>query len=290
MIKTLVGFALTTVWASLLNAAVLLPQAVQAWDIYAAKAESQMRERSRGARPFLWGDESSDRRRSLASGQVVIAPAIKNGLQAAPNGLIHHWIGAIFIPKATLADLLRVVDAYACYKEFYRPYVAESRLVGASGASQEFLMIFQHRALLTNIAFEARYESREFRLSPTRGYSIASANRVQEIEAYGRAGERRLPPGTGSGFVWRLNSIARYEERENGVYLELEALALTRDIPAALAWAIEPMVKRMAFNSMASTLVNTRDRVKAVLHSPENRRLVCADQSISADLRTGGGK
>ena len=290
MIKTLIGFALTTVWASFLSAAVLLPQAVQAWDSYAANAEWQMRERARGARPFLWGDESNDRKRSLASGQVVIAPAVKNGFQAVPNGLIHHWIGAIFIPNASLADLLRVVDAYPCYQEFYRPYVAESRLLGGGAGNQEFLMIFQHRALFTNIAFEARYESRHFKLSPARGYSIAGATRVQEIEAYGRAGERRLTPGTGSGFVWRLNSIARYEERDRGVYLELEALALTRDIPAALAWMIEPMVKRAAFNSLAATLEKTRDQVKALPHSQENRRSVCGGQSISADLSRGGDK
>ncbi len=290
MINTLIGFALIAAWASFLNAAALLPQAVQAWDSYTANAESQMQARLQGARPFLWGDESRDRQRSLAAGQVVIAPANKNGFQVVPNALIHHWIGAIFVPNATVTDLLPVLDAYACYKEFYRPIVAESRLLNGDAATHEYLVVFQHRALLTNIAIEARYQSREFRVAPGRGYSLASATRVQEIEGYGRAGERRLPPGTGSGYVWRLNSITRYEERDRGIYLEVEAMALTRDIPAGLAWLIEPMVKRMAFNSLAATLETTRNRVKALSHSPENRRFVCGDHSISADLRSGGGK
>jgi hypothetical protein len=290
MIKTLIGFALTAAGASLLTAATLLPKAVQAWDTYAAKAESQMQARLNGTRPFLWGDESSARKRSLDSGQVVIEPVIKNGFQAVPDGLIHHWIGAIFIRNATLTDLLRVLNAYACYKQFYRPFIAESRLLGASAASQQYLMIFQYRSLIANIAIEARYEERDFRLAPARGYTIARATQVQEIEAYGRAGERRLIPGTGSGFVWRLNSIARYEERGGGVYLEVEALALTRDIPGALRWVIEPMVKRMAFNSMAITLEKTRDRVMALPHSLENCRLESGDQPTSADLERGRGK
>jgi len=49
-----------------------------------------------------------------------------------------------------------------------------------------------------------------------------------------------LPDGTGSGYVWRLHSIARYEQREGGVDLELEAIALTRDIPASVSMVRKP--------------------------------------------------
>jgi len=37
-------------------------------------------------------------------------------------------------------------------------------------------------------------------------------------------------------------SMARLEERDGGVYLKLEALALTRNIPASVAWMVNPVV------------------------------------------------
>ena len=44
---------------------------------------------------------------------------------------------------------------------------------------------------------------------------------VREIQGYGRSDERLLPPDAGNGFVWRIRSMARFEERDGGVYLEL---------------------------------------------------------------------
>ena len=29
-----------------------------------------------------------------------------------PNGLVHHWVGVIFIPKATLSETLAVLNDY----------------------------------------------------------------------------------------------------------------------------------------------------------------------------------
>jgi len=50
-----------------------------------------------------------------------------------------------------------------------------------------------------------------------------------------QANERELPPGTGDGYLWRLYSYWRYEERDGGTWVECEAISLTRDIPRG--WA-----------------------------------------------------
>jgi hypothetical protein len=84
---------------------------------------------------------------------------------------------------------------------------------------------------------------------------------VREIEGFGHSGERLLPPDTGNGFIWRIRSIARFEERDGGVYLEMEAIALTRDIPAGLAWMVSPVVNHLSVNSLTATLRQTRDAV-----------------------------
>jgi len=43
------------------------------------------------------------------------------------------------------------------------------------------------------------------------------------------------PEGEGTGLIWR-----RFEERDGGVYVEVEAIALSRDVPASLRWLVEP--------------------------------------------------
>ena len=50
------------------------------------------------------------------------------------------------------------------------------------------------------------------------------------------------PPGTGHGFLWRMNAYWLIEPRPEGVYLECRSLSLSRSIPAGLGWLIEPFV------------------------------------------------
>ena len=72
-----------------------------------------------------------------------------------------------------------------------------------------------------------------------------------------------MEPGAPSAYLWALSSISRYEERDGGVYLELDAMALSRDIPAALRWLVDPFVRQAAVNTLIAYLKQTRDAVKA---------------------------
>jgi len=51
---------------------------------------------------------------------------------------------------------------------------------------------------------------------------------------YGQRDELRLAPDEGSGYVWRLVTFARFEERNGGLYLELEVVALSREFSGRL--------------------------------------------------------
>jgi hypothetical protein len=287
MVKALMVLALAPAFADVVSGASLRPEAVKAWEAYVSNAELRMQARASGQQPFLWADESNDRKRNVLAGEIAISPMTKTGYENTADGLIHHWVGAVFIPNSTLADLSRMFHAYECYRVYYKPFVANSKVLSSTGSQEEFMMIFQYHAFLANVAIEATYEKREFRLSGNRRYSISRTSQVREIQAYGRAGERRLPPDSGSGYVWRLETIARYEERDGGVYLELEAMALTRDIPAALRWMISPMVKRMSINSMDGTLQKTRAAVRT-LQAGEKCGL-CRSPLTSADLKASEG-
>lgn len=50
-------------------------------------------------------------------------------------------------------------------------------------------------------------------------------------------------------------------EGEGGVYFEVEAIALSRDIPAMLRLMVEPVVRRVSRNSLATALRQTQEAV-----------------------------
>ena len=245
----------------LLGAMQLQADTVKAWDEYVRSAEARLQNRTDSTRSFLWIDESPERRAQVQRGAVIVAPVVGRGTKNVPDGLIHDWIGAVFIPRATIERLSRVLHDYNRYKDIYKPGVTDSEILGCLGGNPEFSMVWQRRVLFVNAAIEGQYVARDLALGPRRGYTVADTTKVQEIENYGRANQRLLPPGEGRGFIWRLHSIARYEETDGGVYLELEAIALTRDIPASLAWLVNPIVNHLSMNSLMTTLRQTRQAV-----------------------------
>jgi hypothetical protein len=71
------------------------------------------------------------------------------------------------------------------------------------------------------------------------------------------------PPDTGYGFLWRLYSYWRFQEREDGVYVECRAVSLTRDVPFGLGWVIEPIIQKLPKESLINTLEATRQALRA---------------------------
>jgi hypothetical protein len=246
-----------------------------------------MQARVEGQGAFLWVDEAPDRRTRLQRGEVLAAPVIGRGTQIVPNGLIHDWIGAIFIPNATPARLLAVVHDFDRYKEFYKPVVVDSKVLGCTENDQRFSMVWQRRVLLVNASVQGQYEAHDFAVDERHGYSITATTRVQEIESYGHSGEHVLPPGQGNGFLWRLHSIVRYQERDGGLYLELEAIALTRDIPASLRWVVKPLVNRLSIASLTTSLRQTRDAVNSQAGVPD-RFAVCTGSGRNSGKAASG--
>jgi hypothetical protein len=82
------------------------------------------------------------------------------------------------------------------------------------------------------------------------------------VENPGRPDEREKPPGTGEGFLWRLNSYWRFAERDGGVWVECQAVSLTRDIPTGFGWIVDPIIRNLPKESLENTLRSTRAALK----------------------------
>lgn len=243
------------------KAAELNPETLKAWDKYVEAQNLRVAESSE-ANPFLWSDQGGDRNRRLREGEVLIEPMGENP-KMVPHGLIHHWIGAMFLPNTDLDNVLKVVRDYDKYKEYYAPNVIESSLLRRAGTNDTVSLLMLNKAVVAKFALEVEFQSSYAPLSKNRCYSVAYSTQVREIEEYGQADQHPLAPNTGHGYIWRLYNVSRFEQRDGGVYIEMEAVALSRDVPTALRWVVNPAVRRTSRGSMLVSLKKTQEAVLA---------------------------
>ena len=117
----------------------------------------------------------------------------------------------------------------------------------------EVSMRVRQRHVIT-VVMDTAYEIDFGRLDARRGYSISRSTRIEEIDSPGQTSERALSADEEHGFLWRLNTYWSYEERDGGLYLQIEAVSLTRSIPHGLGWAIRPYIESIPRESLEFTL------------------------------------
>ena len=235
----------------------LKPETVQAFDRYIRDTEARLEQRLRPAGNFLWVDEEPRRVAQVRQGQLAIENRGGRDTIAVPGGLIHDWIGAIFIPEVTLGKTLALIQDYDHNQDNYQPEVLASRLVHRHGNDFKVHLRLMKKKVIT-VILDTDYDVRYFPLDGGRCHSRAYSTRIAEVENAGKPNERILPPGQDNGFLWRLYSYWRFQERDGGVYVECEAISLTRAIPAGLGWLIQPIITTLPRESLANTLRETR--------------------------------
>ena len=96
-------------------------------------------------------------------------------------------------------------------------------------------MVLMNKAVVAKTALDSDYRTTYTQVNEHSCYSISDSTRIQEIADYDTPLEHMLPENHGTGLIWRLHSVTRFEERDGGVYIQLEAVALSRDIPGCSA-------------------------------------------------------
>ncbi|MBV8833184.1 MAG: hypothetical protein JO108_28645 [Acidobacteriaceae bacterium] len=230
----------------------LSPETLNAWDAY-VKTQSTRVAKYSNAAPFLWSDQSPDRLRRLENGEIVVARVGENP-HRVPQGLIHHWIGAVFLPGTRLGDVLSVVRDYGKYKDFYAPNVIESTVVRRTDTEDTFSLRMLNKAVVAKFALDTEFQDTFRRMDDDKWYSVSYTTRIREVENYATSDEHEGLSNRGRGFIWRMYSISRFEQRDGGVYVELEAVALSRDVPGALRWVLTPVVSRISRSSLEVSL------------------------------------
>jgi hypothetical protein len=239
----------------------LKPETVQAWDDYTHAAQMRTQERASGQRPFLWSDEKEDLAPRLRGGEIWTEAVGERSPHPIPHGLIHDWIGAAFVPKAKLESVIEVLDDYQHYKDFYRSMIAKASVIGQTPDDEKVTVLMVHKAYGVTAAVETDDDVHFKRLDVDRACSSTISSHVREMADYGKPTEHAFPEGQGPGYVWRTYFVTRLQQRDDGVYVEMEMMGLSRSIPLAFRWLVQPLAERLPRDILLETLKDTREAV-----------------------------
>jgi hypothetical protein len=238
----------------------LKPGTLQAFDDYVRAAEDRL-DKQAASPQFLWSDGVKGATAKLRGGKVLAEPWVGEGDIGIPDGLIHDWVGAVFIPNATLDAVIAMVQDYARDKVTFKPEVLDSKILSRNGDDFKVYMRLLKKKVVT-VVLNTEHDVHYTRIGETRCYSRSRTSRIAEVEDPGGRDERERPLGNDHGFLWRLNSYWRFEQRDGGVYVDCEAISLSRSVPLGLGWMINPMVRALPRESLTNTMRCTRDGFK----------------------------
>jgi hypothetical protein len=253
---------LLVISATQVSSAELQPRTVAAFDRYVQVTEQRMRDDPQ----FLWVDglPASQKRavlEALRRGELVIdrLTTRQSGKEIdIPDGMVHHWIGVVFVPGATVDKALALLQDYDHHAQIYAPAVAASKLLSRNGNNFRVYLRFLMKKVIT-VVVNTENDARFTRDAPNRASSRIYSTRIAEVDAPDTPSEREKPVGNDGGYLWRLYSYWRVLERDGGTYVQCESISLTRDIPLGFAWLVRPFVTSIPRESLEFTLTTTRN-------------------------------
>lgn len=257
-----ISVLVVSVWSGLVPAgrAEAPHKAVSAFQVYAGKVEARLAEQHRSPAGFLADVGSAGQKdERLRRGEVVIEKLTPDKGEV-PGGMLHDWRGTAFVKGATASDFERLMKNFSGYPQMYSPQVVRARVLSPQGrpVPDHFtaMMRVKQKHVIT-VVLDTTYDVTYGHLDAKHGYSTSRSTKISEIEEAGTDKERALSPEKEHGFMWRLNTYWSYEERDGGLYMQVESISLTRGIPTGLGWVIGPFVESVPRESLEFTLRNT---------------------------------
>ena len=264
-------------WPAEAQSAELKPATLSAFQKYVAATEARIDNELKTPSSFLYIDglPEAGRRNAydvMKRGEVFME-RLKTLDQAGhelkvPDGLIHHWLGVVFIPGATLSQVLALVQDYDRHQYIYKPEVLRSKLVSRSGNDFKIYYRLRKKKIITvtlNTDHDVHYDP----MDATHCHSRSYATRIQEVTDADEPTETQKPVGQDNGFLWRLNSYWKFEQKDGGIYIECESISLTRSIPLIVSPIIKPFVTEIPKESLEMTMGSTR---RVLLEEAESKQ------------------
>jgi len=239
----------------------LKQETLKEFETYVGDAEAAMQETLANG-PFLWFDANPQSAQQIRAGEILAEVWSGRGPIRVPNGLIHDWIGAAWMPGTTLKETLALIQDYDHHVNIYKPEVMDSKLLSRRGNDFKIFLRLLKKRIVTAV-LDTDHDVQYRPTGRARWICNSHTTRIAEVEDAGKPNEKVRQPDTGYGFLWRLNSYWRFQERDGGVDVECRAISLSRDVPFGLGWIIEPIVQELPKESLIRTLECTRQGLHA---------------------------
>jgi hypothetical protein len=232
-------------------------KATAGFEAYVHKIEARLDQQHQSGGNFV---APKDEQR-LRSGDVVVEKLTPADRPDLPGAMLHHWRGTAFAPGAMAADFERLIQNFNSYPQIYAPQVIRSTVSAHDDDRYAVSMRVRQKHVLT-VVMDTAYDVQFGRLDARHGWSNSLSTAIHEIADPGTPKEHALTEAGGHGFLWRLNTYWSYEERDGGLYLQIESISLTRSIPIGLGWAVGPFVESVPRESLEFTLRKTCEALK----------------------------
>jgi hypothetical protein len=230
------------------------PAAVSGFNSYTKTVEFRLAQQHMSPIAFLApASNSKDAETRLRQGNLLIEHLTPPPSAEVSGALLHHWRGTAFAPGATAADFEQLMRDFNSYPQHFSPQVLQTTVLLQAGDHVQASMRVRQRHVIT-VVMDTTYDINFGRLDAQHGYSTSRSMRIAELDSPGTSSERILNASEEHGFLWRLNTYWSYEERDGGLYLQIEAVSLTRSIPHGLGWAVGPYVESIPRESLEFTL------------------------------------
>lgn len=235
--------------------------AVSTFNSYVGAVESRLAQQHRSSDAFLATVASDPQKQMRRRRGELIVERVTPSATDLPGAMLHHWRGTAFAAGAKAADFERLMRDFNGYPQHFAPQVLQARVLmqhddRLQGDRLQATMRVRQTHVIT-VVMDTTYDIAYGRLDEQHGYSISRSTKVEEVDAPGTAGERALSADEEHGFLWRLNTYWSYEERDGGLYMQIESVSLTRSIPRGLGWAVGPFVESVPRESLEFTLRST---------------------------------
>jgi len=248
------------------SAAELTAATRRAWQRYVAATEARIERELHTPGCFLSldFDPPADRRRARAAlrdGTVMVTNLQSESGAGVnlPSGTINHWRGVVFIPGATVDEVLLAVSDPTGARVHRQEDVVDARVLSRSTGGLRLFLKLQRRGIVS-VAYNTEHDVAYRTHGLGRASSRSVATRIAEVVNPGEPGEYEQPAGVDRGFLWGLNSYWRYEAVHGGVVVELESLTLSRSVPWGVGAVVGPLVDQVARESITRTLLSLRER------------------------------
>ena len=260
----LIILATTTMASAAPPPAKLKPKTVEAFDEYIRNWEKTEIARTDSSTPFLWIDSQSPQlRQRLLNGEIITHHFKKD--TGIPSGMIHNWLGAVFIPGGSITGLAALLQNFDRHKEIY-PEATESKALGNDEEKVWGFLRLKNKRFVT-VVLNTEHEQYLSMISDHH-YTLKSySTRIQEVKNPETPNEIILEPGQDRGFLWRMNAYWRLQEVDGGIMVECNMVSLSRGIPWIIAWLIKPIIAKFPGEALKKTLEKTRQVARVSLSS-----------------------